>query len=194
MYPSGMDIDEIVELCGLKKYFKRDIEKLSGGERQRVLLAIALVNDPKVLFLDEPTTGLDPHARQSFWNMINLLKERGKTILLTTHYMEEAYQLCDWLIIMDRGNIIATGSPQQLLALHFEGSIVSLPKKDLPAEAEQWDGFLRTNGEQYEFMSTHLDELFSLFSRKKISLNHLSITRPDLETLFIKLTQDASHV
>jgi ABC-2 type transport system ATP-binding protein len=88
---------------------------LSGGERQRLLLAIAVVNEPEVLFLDEPTTGLDPQARRNFWDLVQGVKAQGKTIVLTTHYMEEAYLLCDEIVIVDHGKIIARGSPAALL-------------------------------------------------------------------------------
>ena len=97
----------------------RDSRKLSGGQQQRLLLAIALVNDPAVLFLDEPTTGLDPQARRNFWELMQSIKARRKTIILTTHYMEEAELLCDEIAIMDRGRIIAQGTPRRLLHEHF---------------------------------------------------------------------------
>ena len=94
-YRRSLPLEELVEACTLNEFLDRDTRKLSGGQRQRLLLAIALVNDPDLLFLDEPTTGLDPQARRNFWDLIQRIKARGKTIVLTTHYMEEAYQLCD---------------------------------------------------------------------------------------------------
>ena len=90
-YPRGMLLEELAKLCALEDYLDRDARKLSGGQRQRLLLALALVNDPVLLFLDEPTTGLDPQARHNFWGLIRDVKARGKTVILTTHYMEEAY-------------------------------------------------------------------------------------------------------
>ncbi len=106
-YPRTLPLAELTETCVLGDFIDRDTRKLSGGQRQRLLLAIALVNDPNLLFLDEPTTGLDPQARRSFWELIHRIKERGKTVVLTTHYMEEAYQLCDEIAIMDHGRLIA---------------------------------------------------------------------------------------
>ena len=107
LYPHGLKLDELIERCALAEFLDRDTRKLSGGQRQRVLLAIALVNDPQILFLDEPTTGLDPQARRNFWDLVLAVKAEGKTVLLTTHYMDEAYQLSDHIAIMDRGRVIA---------------------------------------------------------------------------------------
>ena len=117
-YPRGMDLDALVTLCSLAEFLDRDARKLSGGQRQRLLLALALVNDPDILFLDEPTTGLDPQARRNFWDLVRAIRARGKTILLTTHYMEEAYVLCDRIAIMDRGRIVAAAAPDALLQQH----------------------------------------------------------------------------
>ncbi|MGH8561644.1 MAG: ABC transporter ATP-binding protein, partial [Nevskiales bacterium] len=111
LYAHGLEIDELIRLCALEEFHDRDARKLSGGQRQRLLLAIALVNDPAVVFLDEPTTGLDPQARRNFWDLINRIKALNKTVVMTTHYMEEAYRLCDEIAIMDHGLIIAQGSP-----------------------------------------------------------------------------------
>ena len=102
-YRKGRPIEEVIKECSLEALLKRDHRKLSGGQAQRLLLALALLNDPEVLFLDAPTTGLDPQARRNFWDLINKIKEKEKTIVLTTHYMEEAYALCDEVAIMDRG-------------------------------------------------------------------------------------------
>ena len=120
LYPRRRPLPELIALCRLEEFLNRDASKLSGGQRQRLLLAIALVNDPEVLFLDEPTTGLDPQARRNFWDLVQGAKAQGKTIVLTTHYMEEAHLLCDALMIIDHGKIIASGSPTALLAGHFD--------------------------------------------------------------------------
>jgi ABC-2 type transport system ATP-binding protein len=119
LYPKPKPLDEIVRACSLEDFIDQDNRKLSGGQRQRMLLGIALINDPDLLFLDEPTTGLDPHARRDFWRNIELIKAQGKTIILTTHYMDEAETLCDELIIMDHGRIIESGDPHGLIAKHF---------------------------------------------------------------------------
>jgi len=115
LYPTKVSIEKLIELCELGEFRDRRTKKLSGGQRQRLLLALALVNDPDILFLDEPTTGLDPQARRHFWQLIEGIKKQEKSIVLTTHYMEEAYVLCDYIIIMDQGKIIAEGAPDSLL-------------------------------------------------------------------------------
>jgi ABC-2 type transport system ATP-binding protein len=119
LYPKPKPIDEIAKVCSLEDFIGQDNRKLSGGQRQRMLLGIALINDPDLLFLDEPTTGLDPHARRDFWRNIESIKAQGKTVILTTHYMDEAESLCDELIVMDHGHIIEAGVPHGLIAKHF---------------------------------------------------------------------------
>jgi ABC-2 type transport system ATP-binding protein len=119
LYPKPKSLGEIIRACSLEDFIDQDNRKLSGGQRQRMLLGIALINDPDLLFLDEPTTGLDPHARREFWRNIELIKAEGKTVILTTHYMDEAETLCDELIVMDHGHIIEAGVPHDLIAKHF---------------------------------------------------------------------------
>ena len=133
LYPRRRDVDELIRTCALEQVADRDNRKLSGGQMQRLLLAIALANDPRVLFLDEPTTGLDPQARHNFWDLIRSIKAERRTVLLTTHYMEEAYFLCDVIAIMDRGRIIAEGSPSRLLKEHFDDVVLELPREDSAA-------------------------------------------------------------
>lgn len=109
-------VDEIIELTGLDKKQKSMTGTLSGGQRQRLALAVALMNEPEILFLDEPTTGLDPHSRLDLWNILKTLKDQGKTtLILTTHYMEEAESLCDHIIIIDEGKILREGCLNELL-------------------------------------------------------------------------------
>jgi ABC-2 type transport system ATP-binding protein len=127
LYDKTLSQEEIKKLCRLDDIWEKDHKKLSGGQRQRLLLAVALVNDPEIIFLDEPTTGLDPGARRDFWELIRSVKARGKTIVLTTHYMEEAYLLCDEIVVVDQGKIIEQGVPERLLLQHFgEGHKKSL--------------------------------------------------------------------
>ena len=132
LYAKPVALEELITACSLESVIERDTRRLSGGQRQRLLLAIALVNDPAVIFLDEPTTGLDPQARRNFWELINRIKARGKTIVLTTHYMEEAERLCDELVIVDQGKLIAQGTPDELLAEHFGDLVFRLPLNALP--------------------------------------------------------------
>ncbi|MCL4151715.1 UNVERIFIED_CONTAM: hypothetical protein GTU68_050805, partial [Idotea baltica] len=125
-YTKTVSVQQLIEQCALQEFLDRDARKLSGGQKQRLLLAIALVNDPEVIFLDEPTTGLDPQARRNFWQLVNDIKSRGKTVVLTTHYMEEANLLCDELVFMDHGKIIAAGSPSELLSNSFNDVLLEL--------------------------------------------------------------------
>jgi len=131
LYPQHADLDELILRCNLTEYLEQDNRQLSGGQRQRLLLAIALVNNPDIIFLDEPTTGLDPQARRNFWDLINDIKSEGKTIVLTTHYMDEAYLLCDEIVIMDHGKIIAQGTPKALLEENFNDVILQLPESEV---------------------------------------------------------------
>jgi ABC-2 type transport system ATP-binding protein len=124
-YPEAASIDDLAERYSLHEFLNQDTRKLSGGQKQRLLLAMALINKPKILFLDEPTTGLDPQSRRNLWRQVQLIKEQGATILLTTHYMEEAYELCDEIAIMDHGRIIAHDAPDVLLAEHFDDVVSS---------------------------------------------------------------------
>ncbi len=135
LYDHGLSVDEVIRLCALEKLLKRDNKKLSGGQLQRLLLGVALVNDPAILFLDEPTTGLDPQARRRFWELVESIKAQRKTIILTTHYMEEAQLLCDEIVIVDHGRIIAQGAPQALLRQHFQAVLLELPPEDWTAAA-----------------------------------------------------------
>ncbi len=122
MYSKHVSIDKLMEDLGLMEKRNALFKDLSGGFKQRVGIAIALVNDPEVLFLDEPTTGLDPKARRDVWNMIKDLKAKGKTVLLTTHYMDEAYHLADRICVLHKGRIVAEGSPEDLINLYGGGN------------------------------------------------------------------------
>jgi ABC-2 type transport system ATP-binding protein len=117
-FPSGRGVDEAIRLVGLEEKRKTWSDRLSGGQRQRLAVACALVGDPQLLFLDEPTTGLDPQSRRSLWEVVEGLKADGRTVLLTTHYMEEAERLCDRVAIVDHGRIIALGTTAELMARH----------------------------------------------------------------------------
>lgn len=188
MYPQQMDIDELVELCALDGFINQDARKVSGGQRQRLLLAIALVNDPDILFLDEPTTGLDPQARRNFWELIERIKAREKTILLTTHYMEEAYMLCDEIAIMDHGRIIAEGTPKSLLRKHFNDAILQLPESVIAGQVEDLPyPVYRTRG-QVEISTADVNGAIRLLLERGVPLNELQIRERTLEDLFLELT------
>jgi ABC-2 type transport system ATP-binding protein len=188
LYSHGLDVDEVIRLCALDSLQHRDAGKLSGGQLQRLLLAIALVNDPKVLFLDEPTTGLDPQARRNFWDLIRSIKARNKAIILTTHYMDEAQLLCDEVAIMDRGRIIAQDTPQQLLRQHFAEVLLELPRESFPSAARTLRLELTTRNENVEITTNNLESTLRLLLDAQVPLNDLRIRSPNLEDLFLKLT------
>lgn len=187
LYPQTRPLQELIESCALEEFLDRDTQRLSGGQRQRLLLAIALINDPDIIFLDEPTTGLDPQSRRNFWELVHNIKAEGKTVILTTHYMEEAYELCDDITIMDHGQIIARGSPRGLLKKHFDNSVLLLPANDVP---EQLDGHLQLlrNGDQVEILSEDTNTTIHYLMEHNVALTHLQVRSPTLEDLFLELT------
>lgn len=186
-YPKPADKAEIMTMCNLNEIADRGHQKLSGGQRQRLLLALALINDPQILFLDEPTTGLDPHARRNFWDLINRIKQQGKTVILTTHYMDEAEYLCDEIVIMDKGKIIAQDTPQRLLSSHFKGAIIRLPMENL--NGQQWQTFGRPFGNQHvDIDAENVEEAISGLLAKGVKLEGLQVKSANLDDLFIKLT------
>ena len=131
LYDRQADLDEIIDQCSLGDLLNRDNRKLSGGQRQRLLLAVALVNRPRLIFLDEPTTGLDPQARRNFWSLVQNIRSDGATIVLTTHYMDEAQVLCDDIAIMDEGKIVTHGSPDDLLYARYGDELIHLPHGEI---------------------------------------------------------------
>jgi ABC-2 type transport system ATP-binding protein len=186
LYPKTRSEAELIRVCRLEEFLDRDTKKLSGGQRQRVLLAIALINDPEIVFLDEPTTGLDPQARRNFWTLVRNIRAEGKTVLLTTHYMEEAYELCDDIVIMDHGRIIAQGSPKTLLAEHFRDSVIELPTALAASLAGRMEFVDR--GELSEFATPDVVGSIASLREAGVDLAHLRIRPPTLEDLFLKLT------
>jgi ABC-2 type transport system ATP-binding protein len=186
LYPRRRALPELIALCRLEEFLDRDASKLSGGQRQRLLLAIALVNDPEVLFLDEPTTGLDPQARRNFWELVQGAKAQGKTIVLTTHYMEEAHLLCDELMIMDHGRIIASGSPTALLAGHFDEAVLELPASEARKLADTMA--FKEKGDLAEMHTQDVNAAVARLLQAGASLAQLRIRQPTLEDLFLDLT------
>lgn len=188
LYTRGADVDEVIDTCSLGDLQNRDTRKLSGGQRQRLLLAISLVNDPSVVFLDEPTTGLDPQARRNFWALVKHIKARQKTIVLTTHYMEEAYVLCDAIAIMDHGEIIAQGSPQELLKAHYDDVILEMPVDDFTVPIESFPYTVLHRDGSVEISTVDVDGAVRLLAEHGASLNRLQIRPRTLEDLFLELT------
>ncbi len=186
LYQRTMPLDQLIEGCHLEDYLDRDHRKLSGGQRQRMLLAIALVNDPDLVFLDEPTTGLDPQARRNFWELVRSVKARGTTVVLTTHYMEEAYLLCDDIAIMDHGHVIARGSPQNLLTEHFNDSVLELPSSEVAGRTV--DLPLVHKEDRVEILSSDVNAAVRKLLDAGLSLAHLKIRPRTLEDLFLQLT------
>jgi ABC-2 type transport system ATP-binding protein len=187
LYQTRVPIAQLIERCRLGEFLDRDTGKLSGGQRQRVLLAIALVNDPELLFLDEPTTGLDPQARRNFWDLVRDIRALGKTVVLTTHYMEEAYVLCDDIAIMDHGHVIARGSPKRLLSQHYNDVVVELPQAALNGRAD-WPFPLIQNGDRVEIMTADVNATVATLLGAGVSLAELKVRPRTLEDLFLELT------
>jgi ABC-2 type transport system ATP-binding protein len=134
-YPRGLEVADVLALVGLEEKATAHVRTLSGGQKQRLSLACALIGDPEVLFLDEPTTGLDPQSRHQTWEIVEGLKARGRTVLLTTHYMEEAARLCDRVSVVDHGKVIALGTPRELIASLGAEHVIEFAVDDQPAAA-----------------------------------------------------------
>ncbi len=189
LYQTHRPQAEVIEQCALGDFLDRNPKELSGGQRKRLLLAISLINDPQVLFLDEPTTGLDPQSRRNFWDLVHTIKAQKKTVILTTHYMEEAYELCDEIAIMDYGKVIAHGTPYGLLKEHFNQSVLSLPATDIPEEFTDNNGVnLHRLKDRVEIFSDDVHSTLQLLMQNSIELEHLQIRSHTLEDLFLKLT------
>ena len=195
-YPRSLPMGELLDLVALREKRRSQVKTLSGGQRQRLALAMALVNDPEVLILDEPTSGLDPQARRSLWELITSLKGRGKTVLLTTHYMEEAEYLCDRVLILDHGEIIALGGPEELISKHSEGTPIEIhlgPGSD-GVDLRGLPGVKRTVREEdtmvlYSDSPVETIRAVSLLSSEgKLSLEDLVMRRVSLEDVYLILT------
>ncbi len=188
LYNQKADLDELIEQCSLGDLLDRDNRKLSGGQRQRLLLAVALVNRPRLIFLDEPTTGLDPQARRNFWDLVQSIRAQGASIVLTTHYMDEAQVLCDDIAIMDAGQIITQGSPAELLRQRYKGLIIELPISDLTDELRQIEHTMYENLGIVEIVTSDVSSSLQQLSPHVTNLNHIKIRQPNLEDLFLDLT------
>jgi ABC-2 type transport system ATP-binding protein len=196
LYPRALDVRKLLSDVALEEKARAHPQELSGGQRQRLALAIALVNDPQVLFLDEPTTGLDPQSRRLLWDIVLRLREQGKTMILTTHFMDEAQMLCDRIAIMDGGQIIAQDTPTGLIGrLGAQATIdCRLDGRALPAEIEALEGVTgaRHANERYLIytmtMQPTLVALLAYAGAKSIPLTDLQVRTPTLEDVFLELT------
>jgi ABC-2 type transport system ATP-binding protein len=193
------DIDGLIEHVDLTDKANEQYKNLSGGLRQRLGIAIALVNDPEVVFLDEPTTGLDPRARREVWAVLQGLKRRGKTVFLTTHYMEEAELLADKVAIISKGTIIAMGSPAELIENNTHFLVLTLQSVDETViEIIRKMGFepVLDNGKDIKTRVEHTDDVQKILSAIKDAgafYLGLDVRKPNLEEVFLKLTGEAFH-
>lgn len=188
LYDRQADLEHIIRECSLEDLQDRDNRKLSGGQRQRLFLAVALVNKPRLVFLDEPTTGLDPQARRNFWELVNRIRADGTTIILTTHYMDEAQILCDEIAIMDIGRIITLGRPAELLRQRYQSIIIELPLEDVSGDLRSIDHrVLETQG-IIEISTDNVNASLQALATHVSGLNRLKIRQPNLEDLFLDLT------
>ncbi|MFB3906410.1 MAG: ABC transporter ATP-binding protein [Acidobacteriota bacterium] len=199
-YTHGMTVEQAIATVALEEKANAWVRDLSGGQRQRLAVATALVGEPELLFLDEPTTGLDPQARRRLWDVIRDLRERGRTVLITTHYMDEAEKLCDRVAVVDHGKVIAEGSPNQLISQLGGEHVIefSLEKTDghaiqladflkLPPvirAVQEAEGFLLTVAKPHIAIPTVLEFL----DRRQARLNSLTTRHVNLEDVFVSLT------
>ncbi len=193
MYDHQLDADKLIELVDLKDKRDEQFKTLSGGLKQRVGLAVALVNDPALVFLDEPTTGLDPRARRDVWYVIERLKKQGKTVFLTTHYMDEAEYLADTVSIIDHGQIIASGTPNELIDAHGG-------KKTLVVREAGEDGLkflplgiskpqLKNEGDIYIPLNNgELTTILIAIGQTPLANKEIEVRRPTLDDVFLNLT------
>jgi len=193
MYDHHLDADQLIQLVDLKDKRDEQFKTLSGGLKQRVGLAVALVNDPALVFLDEPTTGLDPRARRDVWYVIERLKKQGKTVFLTTHYMDEAEYLADTVSIIDHGQIIASGTPNELIDAHGG-------KKTLVVREAGKDGLkflppgiskpqLKNEGDIYIPLNNgELTTILIAIGQTPLANKEIEVRRPTLDDVFLNLT------
>ncbi len=197
-YRSGKSIDEVLESVGLVEKRRVWVNKLSGGQRQRLAVACALVSNPELLFLDEPTTGLDPQSRRQVWSIIEAFRHEGGTVLLTTHYMEEAQQLCDDIAVVDHGKVIARGTPRELIASLGAEHVVEfvlVGGVEVPdVDYQQLPGVTAVAHAEgkVRLTATHVHrvvpELMRLLAERGAVLDELTTHHATLEDVFLKLT------
>ena len=195
LYPTAVDGERLLEQLGLSSKRNAWFMTLSGGQKQRLFIALAMINDPEVVFLDELTTGLDPQARRAIWDLVRGIRERGKTVFLTTHLMEEAERLCDRVAIIEHGKIIDIGTPAELVARHCPARTVVLSTdnefagdrlRTIPsAEVEAGeDGEFTVRGQGEDFIT----EVIHCISENRIRVRDFRTFLPSLEDVFLKLT------
>jgi len=199
-YQNPLKISNVLSQIGLQNKKDSWVKKLSGGQKHRLAVGLAMISNGELIFLDEPTTGLDPQARQDLWNVIKNLKAEGKTVFLTTHYMDEAQKLCDDLVILDKGKIIANGSPEKLINDYFKDRVIELEdmglnnsfKERIKKEVfynrlsfEEKKGHVLLYSDQID---KTLKSLFQLADNYERELNDVVIRKATLEDVFLKIT------
>lgn len=196
-YRQPVDLDGLLEMIGLEEKRGAFLRELSGGQRQRLVFCLALINDPEVLFLDEPTAGLDPQSRRAIWDWIDLARKRGKTMFLTTHYIEEAQRLCDRVAIVDHGRIIALDTPRRLMAAaELEHRITFVVEGALDVgRLETMPGVARAVTEaegEYALLARQVQpavkSLMDLSETDGVTLRGLTVEGTTLEDVFLHLT------
>jgi len=197
-YKRSLPVDDVLEMLALQDSRKVLVKNLSGGQQQRLSVAMALINDPDIAFLDEPTTGLDPQARRGLWSVIEDMRSKGKTIFLTTHYMEEAERLCDRVAVIDYGKIIAMDSPRELINEHFKESAIQFELEPAPSEIilQSFPGATQVmvNGNEVIVYSNNIPITMSAILKytEKVDLTEqlkdLYVRDATLEDVFLKLT------
>lgn len=191
LFNRTVDVDSLIKRCDLDSLRKRRNNNLSGGQLQRLMLALALINDPMLIFLDEPSTGLDPQSRRNLWEIVEQIKSEGKTIIITTHSMEEAQHLCDEIAIMDSGLIIARDTPLQLIHTHCKTSTITLPIPALSLAVQSLDSGMLQWEEHDGRAIIHTDSVdrtLKLLTDNSIDLTGMNIRTPTLEDVFLHLT------
>ncbi len=188
LYSRKNNLEKIIEMCNLRDILDQQNDKLSGGQKQRLLIAIALVNNPDLIFLDEPSTGLDPQARRNLWEIVKTIKAQGKTVVLTTHYMEEAEYLCDEIAILDHGEIIAYGSPEELIKTYCKSTSVLLPMKDIESRIPDLPYAYQIVDGLVEIQVDDIKECFNTLMKKNIPFKNVRVHTPNLEDVFLTLT------
>lgn len=187
-YKEPAKIEDIVKMCQLEDIWDRDHRHLSGGQRKRLLLGLSLINNPDLVFLDEPTTGLDPSSRKMFWELVKSIKQQGRTIVLTTHYMDEAYLLCNEMIVVDQGKIIAEGKPDALLKKYFNKNRIWFPVSCKGLLNQHKISFREVAEAKLEVQTDNLSSFFEDFMRRRIPLQEIEVRPYTLDDLFLHLT------